>query len=96
MVYSAEDRAQFIDTPYVGYLGVCKCPKCGKRGYARVRKRTNNKTLKDYGLRVTVEHRVGSWGTQRYDYTCYINMDMLRNLGCLFEEQEFGNAVAKF
>ena len=64
---------------YLGYLGVCKCPKCGKRGYARAKVMYNQITDKIYCYVLLVEHRKN----RRFFKECYINSGLVHPIDIL-------------
>lgn len=64
-------------TEWVGYGGVCFCPRCGKKGYKYYHGRFNINTGRHYGIRTTILHKHMENGVIVFDGNCYIGMGKL-------------------
>jgi len=62
---------------YVGYGGVCFCPKCGKRGYKKFYRKINIKTGSEYSVFTVVLHYHNENGKTILDGNCHIGMGRL-------------------
>jgi hypothetical protein len=71
-----EYRRRFRKNEYDHYVGVVTCPKCGKRGYAEVRRNVNVKTGHVRCKWLQVLHHYTEYPSRKTVYTghCYIGV----------------------
>ena len=70
----AEYKRKFEKKVYAGYIGICVCPKCGRRGYMELQKSFHLLTGTIYNIYELVKHKF--WDSSRkmmvYDGFCFI------------------------
>ena len=62
---------------YVGYGGVCFCPRCGKKGYKHFHKTINILTGHEHPVFTIVIHQHSEHGKTVYDGCCYVGVGKL-------------------
>ena len=70
--YKAKYNRETTKSLNLEYLGVCTCPRCGKRGYKRMRQQMNKKTGVYHPPFVVVIHQHSERGHTVYDGMCYL------------------------
>jgi hypothetical protein len=69
---------RIVKTSFLKYLGICICPKCGKKGYKKLVQafHSTTKTISVYHS-VLHQHTVHINGKHKtiYDGNCYFSLD---------------------